>query len=167
MKKTRKLTKTAILTAISSVLVCGASWLPTGRLVLPALASLITAAVVIECGIGWAGGHYAAVCILAFLLSPDKTMPLWYAFLFGYYAIFKHWIEGLSSAILRWVLKLTVCCGCMALMYFLFAAAFAAVLPKLPVYWLLPALGGVFILYDIAFSRLIGLYMRRVHRTIQ
>lgn len=167
MKKTKKLTKAAILTAISVVLVCTASYLPSGRLALPALASLLTAAVVLECGTGWAGGHYAAVCILAFLLSPDKTMPLWYAFLFGHYAICKHWIEGLSSAFLRWGSKLTVCFGCMALLYFLFSAAFSAALPKLPVYWLLPALAGVFILYDIAFSRLIGLYMRRVHRTIQ
>lgn len=167
MKITGKLTKAALLTAISAIFVCAASWLPTGRLALPALAALITAAVLIECGTGWAAGHYAAVCILAFLLSPDKTVPLWYAFLFGHYAIFKHWIERLSSPILRWGLKLAVCCGCMALLYLLFSAAFAAALPKLPVYWLLPSLGVVFIVYDIAFSRLIGLYMRRVHRTVQ
>ena len=167
MKITGKLTKAALLTALSVVLVCAASWLPTGRIALPALAALITAAAVIESGTLWAWGHYAAVCVLAFLLSPDKTMPLWYAFLFGHYAIFKHWIERLSSPILQWGLKLVVCCGCMVLLYLLFSAAFAAALPKIPMYWLLPALGGVFIAYDIAFSRLIGLYMRRVHRTIQ
>ena len=155
------------MTALAAALVCAASWLPAGRLALPAMAALTTAAAVIECGTGWAVGHYAAVCILAFLLSPDKTMPLWYAFLFGHYALFKHWIERLSSPILRWGLKLAVCFGCMALLYLLFSAAFAAALPPAPIYWIAPALGVVFILYDIAFSRLIGLYMKRVHRTIQ
>lgn len=167
MKKTGKLTKAALLTALSVILVCAASWLPTGRLALPALASLITAAVVIECGTGWAAGHYAAVCILALLLSPDKAMPLCYIFLFGHYAVFKHWIERVSVLMLQWGLKLLVCIGSMTLFYALFSAAFAAVLPQIPLYWFVPALGSVFILYDIAFSRLIGLYMRRVHRTIQ
>lgn len=167
IKRTGNLTKAALLTALAAVLVCVSSWLPTGRLALPALAALPTAAAVIECGVGWAAGHYIAVCFLAFLLSPDKTMPLWYAFLFGHYALFKHWIEALSAAILRWILKLTVCYGCMGLLYILFSAAFAAVLPRIPVYWLVPVLGAVFIVYDIAFTRLIGLYMRRVHRTIQ
>lgn len=155
------------MTVLSVILVCAASWLPAGRLALPALAALTTAAAVIECGTGWAGGHYAASCVLVFLLSPDKTMPLWYAFLFGHYAIFKHWIERISVPILRWALKLTVCYAGMALLYLLFSAAFAAALPKIPLYWLAPVLGLVFIVYDIAFSRLIGLYMRRVHRTIQ
>ncbi len=167
MKKTGKLTKSALLTALSVILVCCASWLPTGRLALPALAALVTAAVVIECGTGWAAGHYAAVCALALLLSSDKTMPLCYAFLFGHYAIFKHWIERVSALMLQWGLKLLVCYGCMSLLYALFSAAFAAVFPPIPLYWLASALGLVFVLYDIAFSGLIGLYLRRVHRTIQ
>ncbi len=134
---------------------------------MPALAALITAAVVIECGTGWAAGHYAAVCILSLLLSADKAMPLYYVFLFGHYAIFKHWIERISVPMLRWGFKLLVCYGCMALLYALFSAAFAAVFPPIPLYWLATALGLVFVLYDIAFSGLIGLYLSRVHRTIQ
>lgn len=166
MKKPQKLTKAALLTALAATLVCAASWLPTARLALPALAALTTAAAVIECGVGWAAGHYIAVCLLALLLSPDKTMPLWYALLFGHYAIFKHWIEALSAMVLRCILKLAVCYGCMGLLYLLFSAAFLEALPRISIYWLVPVLGVVFILYDIAFSRLIGLYMRRVHRTI-
>ncbi len=133
---------------------------------MPALAALLTAAVLIECGVGWALGHYGAVVLLAGLLSPDKTMVLWYAFLFGHYGIFKHWIEGCRFAALRWALKLLLCCGCMALLYFLFSAAFTAGLPRLPWYYLVPGAGIVFIVYDIAFTRLIGLYLRRVHRTV-
>ncbi|MBE6931999.1 MAG: hypothetical protein E7464_01280 [Ruminococcaceae bacterium] len=167
MKKTNKLTKSALLTALSVALVCAASWLPTGRLALPALAALITAAVVIECGTGWAAGHYAAVCILTLLLSADKTMPLCYAFLFGHYAIFKHWIERLSVPMLRWGLKVLVCFVCIILFAALFSESFFAALPQSSSVLFWQVLLLIFILYDIAFSRLIGLYMRRVHRTVQ
>ena len=49
-------------------------------------------------------------------------------------------------------------------LYFLFSAAFTGAMPQLPLYVLLPALALVFVVFDIAFTRLIGLYMRRVHR---
>ena len=52
----------------------------------------------------------------------------------------------------------------MAALYFLFSAAFTGAMPEAPVYLLLPALALVFVVFDIAFTRLIGLYMRRVHR---
>ena len=52
-------------------------------------------------------------------------------------------------------------------LYLAFAAAFTGALPQIPPYFLLPALCAVFIAYDIAFSRLIGLYLRRIHRAVK
>ncbi len=164
MSRTKKLTKAAMLTALSTLALYAAGWLPRGALALTALCAMVTAVVVVECGCGWAAIHAAATFVLGFLLSPDRTLALWYGLFFGHYAIFKHWIEALSSAFLRWVLKLGLFYGCMAALYFLFSKAFIAAMPRLPGYVLALGLGAIFVLYDIAFSRLMGLYARRIHQ---
>ena len=164
MSRTQKLTRAAVLTALALVFLYAGAWVPRGGIALAALACLVGAVVLIECGLWWAVGHYAAVAVLALLLSPDKTPALWYALALGPYPVLKSLIERLSPAALRWALKLAVFCACVAALYFLFSAAFAASVPRLPVYVLLPALAAVFIVFDIAFTRLIGLYLRRVHR---
>ena len=168
---TKKLTRAALLTALAAAAVCLGAWVPRGGLALAALAALAGAAVLIECGLGWAIGHFAAAAILALLLSPDKLPALWYVFVFGPWPVLKHLIERLRSPAARWLVKLAVFAACAAALYFAFTAAFTAAftgaLPQLPWYALLPALCAVFIAYDIAFSRLIGLYMRRIHRAVK
>ena len=146
---TRKLTRAGILTAMAVALLYAEAWVPRGGIALAALACLVGAAVLIECGLWWALGHYLVTALLALLLSPDKTPALWYALVLGPWPVLKHVIERLESPVARWALKL---------------AAFTGAMPEAPVYFLLPALALVFIAFDIAFTRLIGLYVRRVHR---
>ena len=164
---TKKLTRAALLTALAAAILCLGAWVPRGGLALAALAALAGAAVLIECGLGWAVGHFAATVILAMLLSPDKVPALWYAFVFGPWPVLKHLIERLSRPVLRWIVKLAVFAACAAAMYLAFSAAFTGALPQIRWYFLLPALCAVFIAYDIAFSRLIGLYLRRIHRAVR
>ena len=164
MSRTRKLTRAAVLTAMAAAFLYAGAWVPRGGIALAALACLIGAVALIECGLWWAVGHYLVTALLALLLSPDKTPALWYALVLGPYPVLKHLIERLSPAALRWALKLAVFCACMAALYFLFSAAFTGAMPRVPGYVLLPALAAVFIVFDIAFTRLIGLYLRRVHR---
>ncbi len=166
MKRVKHLTKAAILAALSTIALCAGAWLPRGALALAAVASLFVAVSLIECGWLWAAGTYAASVLLGLLLCADKVPVLWYGFLLGPYPILKHWIERAPRAVLRWVGKLMVFFACAGLFYALFAAAFVAALPALPWYVLIPALGAVFVLYDIGFSRLLGLYLRRVHRAV-
>ena len=161
---TQKLTRAGILTAVAAVFLFAGAWVPRGGIALAALACLVGAAVLIECGLWWAVGHYLVTALLGLLLSPDKTPALWYALVLGPWPVLKHLIERLDSPIARWALKLAVFCACTAALYFLFSAAFAASMPQMPVYLLLPVLAAVFIVFDVAFTRLIGLYMRRVHR---
>ena len=164
MSRTQKLTRAGVLTAMAAVFLYAGAWVPRGGIALAALACLVGAVVLIECGLWWAVGHFAVTALLALLLSPDKTPALWYALVLGPWPVFKHLIERLDSPVFRWVLKLAVFCACMAALYFLFSAAFTGAMPRAPLYFLLPALALVFVVFDIAFTRLIGLYMRRVHR---
>lgn len=161
---TKKLTRAAILAALAATLVCAGAWAPRGALALAAMASLMGAATLIECGPGWAIGQFFVTAALGLLLAPDKTPALWYALALGPWPVIRHFIERLRGRVLRWALKLAVFLACMACLYFLFSAAFAGATPQLPWYVLLPGLCAVFILYDIAFSRLTGLYLRRIHR---
>ncbi len=164
MRRTRRLTRASLLTALAAAILLFGAWTPRGGLALAALAALAGAAVLIECGLGWAVGHFAAAAILGLLLCPDKTPALWYAFLFGPWPVLKHLIERLQSPVLRWTLKIAAFCALTAVLYLAFSAAFTAQLPRLPWYVLLACVCGVLIVYDIAFSRLIGLYMRTVHK---
>lgn len=166
MKNVNRLTKAALLSALSAICLIAGGWLPRGALALAAAAGLFVAVSLIECGLPWAVGTYAASLLLGFLLCADKLLPLWFGFLFGPYPIFKHFIERAPGAVLRWLGKLLVFFACAGVFYALFSAAFVSALPSLPWYVLAPALGIVFILYDIGFSRLIGLYMRRVRRAV-
>ncbi len=163
MKKVNRLTKAAMLTALSAICLCAGGWIPRGALALAAIASLFVAVSLIECGWLWAVGTYIASLLLGLLLCADKVLPLWFGFLLGPYPIFKHFIERLPKTMLRWMGKLLAFFVCAGVFYALFSAAFVSALPKLPWYVRIPALSIVFILYDIGFSRLMGLYLRRIH----
>ena len=166
MKKTKRLTAAAMLTALGTALVCGAAFVPRGALALVALAGLLPAAVVIECGLGWSVLHYLAVGLLSLLLAPDKLLALWYVFVFGHYGIFKSLIERLRQRWLQALCKLAVFGGAMGLFYALFSGAFTAFLPSLGAGVLAAVLLAAFVLYDFAFSCLIGVYLKRIHRAV-
>ena len=166
MKRVNKLTLAAMLTALAVVLVWLASVMPRGGLALVAVAGIVLAAVVMECGLLWAALHYAAVSILALLLVPVKTMALWYVFVLGHYGIFKALIERIRVVWLQWVCKLALFAAAVVLFYRLFAAAFAAALPAAGIGVLMPVLAVVFVVYDLAFSRLIGFYEHRIRRAM-
>ena len=161
---TKKLTRASLLTALAAGILALSGWVPRGGLALAALAALAGAAVLIECGAGWAVGHFIAAAILGLLLCPDKSAALWFLFVFGPWPVLKHFIERLKRPALRWALKAVTLCALPAVLYFAFSAAFLGQLPKLPWYVLLPCACAALIVYDIAFSRLIGLYLRTVHR---
>ncbi len=164
---TKKLTRAALMTALAAAMLLLGAWVPRGGLALAAAASLAGAAVLIECGPGWAIGHYIAAAVLGLLLSPDKIPALWYVFVFGPWPVLKHFIERLKHPALRRGIKIAALSACAAALYFAFSSAFTGAMPQLPWYVLVPSLGAVLCAYDIAFSRLTGLYLRRIHRAVR
>ena len=166
MSNTKKLTFSALVTALCVLCLAGSALLPRITLSLAALAGLFPAAVVIVCGCGWAAGASAAAALLALLLLPDKTAGIWFACFFGHYPIWKALIERYQTeqhkVWLGWLLKLLGFAACMALLYFAFTAFFAAGIPfdmyesRYGRYVLMIVLPIAFVVYDIAFSILIG-----------
>ena len=172
MSSTKKLTFSALIAALSLLCLAGSALLPRITLSLAALAGLFPAAAVIVCGYGWAAGASAAAAVLALLLLPDKTAGIWFACFFGHYPIWKALIERFQTQKgkpwLGWTLKLLGFAACMAVLYYLFRGFFASAIPfdltASPTGLILAALVllAAFVVYDIAFSILIGFFRIKI-----
>ncbi len=164
-KKTRKLTFAALLTALTVALLYIASVLPTSRIGVTAISGLLIAAAVIEYGIGAGLSCFAASAVLAAVIIPMKSVALLYALFFGSYPILKSLIERTKNRAAEWALKLLVFNAALTVLYFLWRLGFlAGIEPGAAVSAVFYAISNVFfVLYDIAFTRLVQLYISKIH----
>ena len=172
MSPTKKLTLSAMIAAICVICMALGSVLPQMRLPMAALAGLFPAAAVLACGYGWAAGVFGAASALALLLLGDKTAAVWFLCFFGHYPIWKALIERWQTEhqkpLVGWILKLMGFALCMSLLVLIFGKLFAAAIPfdfsefTAGPYILLIVLPLAFVLYDLAFSILIGWFRLNV-----
>lgn len=157
-----------MVTALCLLLMFFTGLIPVATFAIPAMAGLFLTVLLIEIGAKWAFLAFLAVAFLALFLAPDKEAAYIFLAFFGYYPILKAFIERIHSRVLEWTAKLAVfngaIIGCYSLILFVFripnfvgefggySSAFI---------WVLLLLGnGVFILYDVACTRLVALYLR-------
>lgn len=157
MKKTKKLVFSAILSALAVVFMYIGALFDVLDLSVAALASMCVALVLVELGARWAFLVYAVVSVLSFLLLPAKTPAILFCGFLGFYPIAKSVFERRLHGALQWLLKLillNICVGVMLLVLRLFTVSTA---------WFealtLVLANFVFIVYDIALSRLLRAYV--------
>ena len=161
MKQTAKITFCGIITALSVVFML-LSYFPYLTYAVPAVTGLLMMIIVIEINTRWAFAAYAAASVLVFIFAEPES-KLMYICLFGYYPILKALIERLHKPAAEWLLKLV---------YFVFAKLFGISLDdfntfgRYGVYAFLAAGNAVFVLYDIAVSRMAMFYMNTLHMRI-
>ena len=160
---TGRLALSAVLTALSLVVLWGAQMVPWGRMGLVAVAGLMPAAAVISAGPAAGGLCWGGTSLLALILVPDKGCALLYLFFFGLYPVVKSLCERLP----RWaelLAKLIFFNGMLSVFWFLLGELFLPFLPEpLVGTGMVYAVGNVaFLLYDFGFSKLIALYLHRV-----
>lgn len=137
---------------------------------LPAAAGMLIVFMVIETDKKWAFGVYAAVAILGFLLVPDKEVAVMYLAFFGYYPILKAVLEAKLHIVAAWVLKIITFLATMVLSYFLMIKLMGVTIDEIDEFGMaaIPMLLGLgtlaFVLYDIALSKLVLLYMMKWRR---
>ncbi len=167
-KRARGVALGGMLTALSLVFLLLAGVLPVMQLVFPAVAGLLLVVVVLELHIKWAWGIFAAVAILGLLLCPDKNVIIFYVFFFGHYPLLKNYIERLRSRIVQWLIKIPLFNVCIVLAYLVIAKLFGVPTDAVRYGYLFTlALANVeFVLYDIALSRLIVMYIYRVRKLL-
>ena len=160
---TKRLTVCAMLAALGVALLYMGAIIEVVEISMAVLASLLCVVAVIEYGGRWPWMIYAVTAVLALVLLPNKTAAVYYAVFFGFYPILKEKLEKLPR-LLSWVLKEIV-----------FNAALAAVvvvsvwvlltenntLLSQPIFIVgaLVLAELVFVLYDIALTRLITFYI--------
>ena len=172
MSRTKKLTLSALIAAMCVICLALGAAIPRVSLSLAALAGIFPAVIVLACGFGWAAACSASAAALAILLLPEKTGAVWFLCFFGHYPIWKALIESLQTRVkkpwLVWLLKLLGFAASMLVLYFLFSRLFAAAIPyhfterAAGPLILGVALLAAFLVYDAAFSILIGWFRIKI-----
>jgi len=164
-KKTRSITLTALISALAVVMLYIASIWPTGRIGFVAVASVFTAAAVIEAGIRPGIYVFIVSSALSLLLIPEKSAAILYIAFFGYYPVIKSLIERIKGIIPQYALKLIVFNAAFTVVLFLLRGLVLGGFSALPGAAVL-YLGGnvVFLLFDYGFSKLIWFYINRVSK---
>lgn len=143
---------------------------PAGTLALPALAGILSIAVVAEAGTKWAFSVYAAQSALSVLLTPDKEAALCFFLFFGYYPIFKavlerrlrHWQVCMTAKLA--LFNAAAVLEFWASLFLLGVPADSFTVFGYYVPWLFLLLGNVaFLIYDYAVSLLVIAYYQRLH----
>ena len=178
--KTKKMTVSALLAAMGVALMFLGGLIETLDLTMAALASFFCIFAVIEMGAGYSFAIYAVTGVLSLVLMPHSMVGWFYILFFGYYPILKEKIERIKS-VLSWLIKLFVLNTSLIASLFIssfifyggnmlealttsFGAEEWGIYAAIGVYVLLNV---VFIVYDVALTRLITLYLFRIRHRLK
>lgn len=167
MKNTKKITFCAIMSALAAVVMLVA-YFPYFTYAVPAMAGLCVMAVVIEFGIKWSVLTYFSSAFLAFLFAETESKLIYIAF-FGFYPILKCIIEKINKPIFEWIIKISIFNLCIIALYTVFSELLMfdmtefGEFAKYGVIGLLAVANVVFVVYDIALSRLAQYYLFKIH----
>ena len=163
--KTRAVTLTALISAVTVIILYLASVWPTGRIGLVALASVFAAASIVESGVIQGVYVYVISSVLGMLLLPDKSAPLLYILFFGYYPVVKCLAERSKGRLLQLIIKLIAFNVALSVIWIFLRALVFGYLGALPEAILLYiGCNAAFIAFDYGFSKLIWFYIERISK---
>lgn len=165
MKQSSRCAIGGIVASLSLVLMISVAVIPFLTYALPALAGALIMFIVVEINRKWAFGVYAAVAILGMILCAEKEVAVMYLAFFGYYPILKSFLESKLPRIVEWITKIFSFVLTMAGSYYLMIKFMGVTIDETEEWgvWAYPILLGMgtfaFILYDIALSKTVSLYL--------
>ncbi len=162
-RRTFKIALGGICLALTVIFMFGGAFVPGIDLTLFALASVFTAIMIIETGVGGGVILFAAAVLLGFILVPNKVAILPYACFFGYWGILKYYLEKINAPAVQIIAKCAffVLVLSVALLGFRELFARAVDIPDYPAALLIAAGAALLLLYDFVFSFLLNYYYRR------
>ena len=159
----RKLAICAMFSALGVVILYLGSLIDVLDIAMAALTSFFVIFAVIEYGGSAPWCIYGVTGILSLILLPNKFPAIMYVLFFGFYPIVKERAERKMSKLVRWSIKEIVFNVCLVILIIVFnillSLELADVLIFEAVFFILA--NGVFVIYDIALTRLISAYMFR------
>lgn len=132
----------------------------------PALAGALLVIIYLELGVKNAFIVYLAVSVLSFIIGVQPDAFLCYALFFGYYPFVKAYLERIKSKTVQWIVKVALFTVAFSLVLLLGMYVFGVPIDDMGYgIWYLVGLGIglelMFVLYDIALTRVITLYIYR------
>lgn len=166
MKNTKKIALAAILSALGVIILLLGSIITVLDLTAVAMASLLIMLAVIEIGGWYPYLVWLVTGLLSVLLLPSKFTALLYLIFGGIYPILKAIFERMHY-IVAWVLKLSFFNFMLTMLIFVSEYLFHIPDTDLGYNWVVYLLcNGVFVLYDIATSQLLTLYLIKLRKML-
>ena len=168
----KQLTICAMLTALGVIFLGIGALLEVLDISMAVIASFCVIIAEIEYGKGAPWMVYAAISILSFLLVPNKLPAIFFALFFGFYPILKGKLEAKPKAVC-WLLKELIFNVSLALIMVIYLLLFfqGVSFAIIPLHWLIVIAVVlcelVFILYDIAITRIISFYVIRLRKRLK
>ena len=159
----KRIVVSGVLVALSVIILYLGCAIEVLDLTMSAIVSLLVVVIVIEMGYNYAWLSYVATAVLSLVLLPQKTPAIFYTCFMGFYPIIKSYIERISSAVLRWIVKLVVGNAAIGLMFLLMSYFVPEEFEGeglVVVTYVLALLA--FIMYDIALTKLITFYFLKL-----
>ena len=165
--KTREITGGGMMAAAVVVLLYLSVPLPSLTLTCAAFAGFLVMFVYLKWGVKSALLCYSAASFLSMLLLPRREAAVEFIFLFGLYPMFKTLVERIPSGLVCWTFKVIYCNGIVGITY-LIARTFLTLPEDLVGNLLFTAvlLNVTFILYDIAFTKVIRILQIRYKKLL-
>ncbi len=159
---TKRLATCAMLAALGVVMLYAGALIEIVDISMAVIASLLCVVAVIEYGGGAPWMIYGVTALLSLLLLPNKTPAALYTLFFGFYPILKEKFEK-RPKVLCWVLKELTFNASLVLMgiasVYLMLGENNALVNPLFIGIVVVLCEAVFVLYDIALTRLISFYL--------
>ncbi len=171
MKKTSKIALCGVLAAVELVVLL-AAYFPYLTYALPALAGAFTIPVVVDVGKKHAWIMFSVVSVLSFFLCEKEAM-VFYILFFGHYPIIKSYIEQIKSKPVCLLIKFICATVCFAIAYYLTTFVMGIDIEtvgdfgKYTSIVFLVMYDVVFFVYDIALTRIVGLYILKFRKQVR
>lgn len=163
--KAKEITLSAILVALTNIILYLNFLLPISTISILTLASLLIPIALIKGSIKSAFLVYIASSIIGFFILPINIILLYILF-FGIYGIVKYYIEKLNKLYLEIFFKMIFFNISLFISIFIFKSFIAIEITKLPLWLLWIIAQPIFLIFDYALTLLISFYMQRIHNRI-
>lgn len=173
-KVSYKVSLGGIISALSLFFMFLTGFMPLLVYLIPALTGAMLLIVYVEINTKWAFFTYVSVALLSLFITPDKEASFLYIIFLGYYPLLKMFIEKIGNSLCKWLLKLIIYNVMIVVYYQIIIRVVVNIdlvqeMDKFGKYGAFIFLGMtnvVFVVYDIAVSRLKDLYIRWFRKRI-
>jgi len=158
-----------MLSALSVVILYLGSLIDVLDASMAVIASLACVIAVIEFGKAAPWLIYSVTSVLSLLLLGNKSGAVMYAAFFGFYPILKEVFEK-RSKIVSWILKEVTFNIALVVCFLIIRFGIFVGIPPIPIaMYIIGAvlLEAVFVLYDIALTRLISVYIFKIRKRLK